>query len=100
MTEIDKVTGLPKDLLDFGDITKETQSIKIREIRRRFRKFVTMVDGFDDEKEAKRLSKDLKRKLACGGTSKGTEIVLQGKHLEKVKETLLKDGYKEEQIDA
>ena len=100
MTEIDKVTGLPKDLLDFGDITKETQSIKIREIRRRFRKFVTLVDGFDDEKEAKRLSKDLKRKLACGGTSKGTKIVLQGKHLEKVKETLMKDGYKEEQIDA
>ena len=100
MTEIDKVTGLPKDLLDFGDITKETQSIKIREIRRRFRKFVTTVDGFDDEKEAKRLSKELKRKLACGGTAKGTEIVLQGRHLEKVKETLLKDGYKEEQIDA
>ena len=100
MTEIDKVTGLPKDLLDFGDITKETQSIKIREVRRRFRKFVTLVDGFDDEKEAKRLSKDLKRKLACGGTAKGTKIVLQGKHLEKVKETLLKDGYKEEQIDA
>jgi len=42
----------------------------------------------------------MKRKLACGGTSKGTEIVLQGKHVGKVKELLLKDGYKEEQIDA
>jgi len=100
MVEIDKVTGLPKDLLDFGDITKEGQKIRIREVTRRFRKIVTTVSGFDDEKEAKRLVKEMKRKLACGGSVKKTEIVLQGKHTEKVKEILKKEGYKEEQIDA
>jgi len=100
MTDIDKVTGLPKDLLDFGEITKETQKIRIREIARRFRKIVTIVSGFDDEKEAKRLGKEMKKKLACGGTVKKNEIELQGKHSEKVKKILINDGYKGEQIDA
>ncbi len=100
MPEIDKVTGLPKELLDFGEITKETQRIKIREVTRRFGKFVTTVSGFDDEQEAKRLEKEMKKKLACGGTVKKTEITLQGKHMAKVRELLKKDGYKEEQIDA
>lgn len=100
MGEIDKVTGLPKELLDFGEITKETQRIKIREVTRRFRKIVTVVSGFDDEQEAKKLGKEMKKKLACGGTVKKREISLQGKHSVKVKELLIKDGYKEEQIDA
>ena len=100
MADIDKITGLPKDLLDFGEITKESQKMKVREIPRRFGKFVTVISGFEEEKEAKRLEKEMKRKLACGGTVKGREIVLQGKHREKVKEILVKDGYKGEQIDA
>jgi len=33
MVEIDKITGLPKDLLDFGDITKETQKIRVKRAR-------------------------------------------------------------------
>ena len=100
MVEIDKVTGLPKDLLDFGDITKETQKIRIKEEAKRFRKIVTIISGFEDEKEAKRLGKEMKRKLACGGTVKDKEIVLQGKHSAKAKEMLLQNGYKEELIDA
>ncbi|HLC79035.1 MAG TPA: stress response translation initiation inhibitor YciH [archaeon] len=98
--EIDKITGLPKDLLEFGDITKEQQKIKVRTVSRRFGKIVTLVSGFEEESEAKRLEKEMKRKLACGGTTKGKEIVLQGKHARAVKEILLKDGYKEELIDA
>lgn len=100
MGEIDKVTGLPKELLDFGEITKETQKIKIREVVRRFKKIVTIVSGFDEDEEAKKLGKEMKKKLACGGTVKKREISLQGKHSEKVKEILINDGYKEEQIDA
>lgn len=100
VAEIDKITGLPKELLDFGEITKESQKIKIRTVARRFGKVVTLVSGFDDESEAKRLEKEMKRKLACGGTTKGREIVLQGRHAAAVKAMLLKDGYKEELIDA
>ncbi|HIH10220.1 MAG TPA: stress response translation initiation inhibitor YciH [Candidatus Diapherotrites archaeon] len=100
MAEIDKITGLPKDLLDFGEITKESQKIRIRMVARRFGKFVTVVSGFENEEEAKRLGKEMKRKLACGGTTKGKEIELQGRHQEAVKAILLREGYKEELIDA
>ncbi len=100
MVEIDRITGLPKDLLDFGEITKESQKIKIREVAKRFGKIVTLISGFEDVKEAKRLEKEMKRKLACGGTVKENEIVLQGKHMQKVKEILMANGYKGELIDA
>jgi len=98
--EIDKVTGLPKELLDFGDITKESQKIRIRAMQARFGKVVTVVSGFDDPEEAKRLGKEMKKKLACGGTVKGNEIVLQGRHTPKVRQILMAEGYKQELIDA
>ncbi|VVC00447.1 Translation initiation factor SUI1 [uncultured archaeon] len=100
MVEIDKITGLPKELLDFGDITKESQKIKIRAMQARFSKVVTVISGIEEEAEAKRLEKEMKKKLACGGTVKGTQIILQGKHVNKAKEILRKEGYKEELIDA
>jgi translation initiation factor 1 len=98
--EIDKITGLPKELLDFGDITKESQKIRIRAKQARFGKVVTVVSGFDDPDESKRLGKEMKKKLACGGTVRGNEIVLQGRHIAKVRQILLAQGYKEELIDA
>jgi len=100
MQEIDKISGLPKDLFDMSQITKEQQKIKIRLLRRRFGKMVTVVSGFESENETKELSKKLKKQLACGGTFKDKEIELQGEHIEKVKKALLKEGYKEELIDA
>lgn len=98
--EIDKITGLPKDLFDLQEIAKETQKIKIRVMRRSFGKVVTVVRGFESAEEAKELGKTLKRQLACGGTVKEKEIELQGAHAKKVKETLIREGYKEELIDA
>ena len=100
MNEIDKVTGLPKELFDIDNISKEAHKIKIRVERRRLRKMVTSIKGIENKKEMKQISKDLKRKLACGGTVKDDEIELQGEHREKAKEFLLQHGYKEEQIDA
>ena len=100
MNEIDKVTGLPKELFDIDQITKETQKIKIRVERRRLKKMVTSIKGIETKKEMKQIAKELKRKLACGGTVKGEEIELQGEHRQKAKEFLLQHGYKEDQIDA
>ncbi|HIH08332.1 MAG: stress response translation initiation inhibitor YciH [Candidatus Diapherotrites archaeon] len=100
MEGICEMCGLPKNLCVCGEISKETQKIKIRAVKRRFGKMVTLVMGVEDVKEAKELAKALKRKLACGGTTRGTEIELQGEHLKRVKEVLLQEGYKEELIDA
>jgi translation initiation factor 1 len=100
MQEIDKISGLPKDLFDINKITKEQQKIKIIVIKRKFSKVVTIVSGFEDQEIAKEMGKEMKRKFACGGTTKGTEIELQGDHKRKAKDFLLSKGYNEELIDA
>ena len=40
MQEMDKISGLPKDLFDISNIAKEQQKIKVEVIRRKFSKFV------------------------------------------------------------
>ena len=100
MQEIDKISGLPKDLFDINDITKEQQKIKIEVMKRRFSKMVTVVSGIDDKIALKEIGKEMKQKFACGGTVKDNEIELQGNRKDRAKELLIKRGYKEELIDA
>lgn len=99
MQEIDKISGLPKDLFDISNITKEQQKIKVEVIKRKFSKIITLVSGVTDEKEIKELGKEMKQKFACGGTISENIIELQGNHKEKVKEFLVKKGYKKELIE-
>lgn len=100
MDEICPKCGLPKNLCICEQIAKEQQKIRIRVDNRRFRKTVTIISGLGSDVDAEGLTKQLKRSLACGGTLKNGEIVLQGKHKDKAKEMLLKQGFKEELIDA
>jgi len=100
MQEIDKVSGLPKDLFDISSIVKEQQKIKIFVIRRKFSKVITIVSGIDDKKLLEGLGKEMKQKFACGGTVWDGTIELQGNHKERAKEFLIKKGYKEELIEA
>ena|SRR3989338_11423156 len=100
MTEICQICGLPKNLCVCAEISKETQKIKIRTMRRRFKKLITTISGFESKEQAKEMEKIFKKKLACGGTAKGTEIELQGEHQKKVKEILLQNGFKKELIDG
>jgi len=100
MEDICPKCGLPKNLCICEQIAKEQQKIKIRIDNRRFRKTVTIVSGLGNDVDIAGLTKQLKKSLACGGTSKNSQIVLQGKHKDKVKEMLLKQGFKEELIDA
>lgn len=100
MQEIDKISGLPKDLFDISDITKGQQKIKIEVLKRRFSKMVTIISGIDDKITLKEIGKEMKQKFACGGTMKDNEIELQGNHKDRAKELLIKRGYKEELIDA
>ena len=100
MQEIDKISGLPKDLFDISDITKEQQKIKIDVFKRRFSKMITIISGIDDKVTLKEIGKEMKQKFACGGTVKDNEIELQGNHKVRAKELLIKRGYKEELIDA
>ncbi|MEK6959354.1 MAG: stress response translation initiation inhibitor YciH [archaeon] len=98
MQEIDKISGLPKELFDINNIAKEQQKIKIIIIRRKFSKIITIVSGIDDKKTLEEIGREMKQKFACGGTVRDGMIELQGKHKDRAREFLIKKGYKPEMI--
>jgi len=100
MSDIDPITGLPKDLGVIETISKEKQLIRVRTVKRRYGKIMTLVEGFDSSVDIKILSKQLKSKLACGGTKKNGVIELQGNQKLRVVEVLVTLGYPREGIDA
>ncbi len=101
MSEICITCGLPKDLCVCEDIAKESQKIDLYVDKKRFGKKYTVVEGIDEKQiNLKELTKQLKEKLACGGTSKDGKIELQGDHKAAVKETLLKLGFAPETINV
>ncbi|MCL5101016.1 MAG: translation initiation factor [Candidatus Parvarchaeota archaeon] len=96
MTEVCSVCGLPKDLCICGTISQESQKIRVYTKRVSFKKVVTIVSGIDPKvADLKSIAKQLKNKLACGGTFKEDLIELQGDHTDKVKKMLVEYGFPE-----
>lgn len=95
-----KTCGLPSDLCVCKTIAKEEAKIKVYTVRRRYGKFVTVIDGLEKKANPKELAKKLKSELACGGTYKKGKIELQGNHKLKAKKILLKLGFTEKQIEV
>ena len=99
MSEICTTCGLPKELCVCESIAKESQNIVIKIIKKKFGKKNTLVTGIDaKEINMKDLTKRLKAKLACGGTTKDGKIELQGDHKQKVKTFLIEMGFPAETI--
>jgi len=90
--------GLPKELCVCEEMTREGQKIRVRRDKRKYGKQVTLVDGFEGV-DVDKIAKELKSKLACGGTVKDGNIELQGDHLEKTKKILVNMGFSESMID-
>ncbi len=100
MPDICPKCGLPKEICVCDVLNKETnRKIKVYTERKKFKKYMTVVSGLTGD-EVDKTAKELKRMLACGGTSKKGIIELQGEHKEAVKKALLTLGYPEESIDA
>jgi translation initiation factor 1 len=100
MPEIDPITGLPKELGVWENITKESQKIVISTEAKKFRKKYTIIEGIDSkEVNLKDVGKKLKSKFACGGTVKDGKIELQGDHKDKVKQELITIGFAPETIE-
>ncbi len=94
MSEIDPITGLPKDLGVWENIAKGGQRVKIREDKRKFGKIITVIEGINSKEiDIKEIAKKLKAKFACGGTVRGDTIELQGSHATKVKQEMNKLGF-------
>ena len=101
MTEIDPLTGLPKELDVFENISKESQHIVVRIEKRRYGKPYTTIDGVKGKGiDIKDVAKTLKMKFACGGTIKNGVIELQGDYTSGIKKELVKLGFDDTNIDV
>ncbi|MBN1646030.1 stress response translation initiation inhibitor YciH [Candidatus Woesearchaeota archaeon] len=99
--EKDPITGLPKDLLAFDDIAKESQTIHVKIIKKKFGKKYTVIEGLrDSEVSLKDVAKQLKSRFACGGTAKADYIELQGDHISHIKKELVNLGFAHENINV
>jgi len=76
---------------------EETQRIRVYATKKRFKKLVTIVEGIDKGK-LEETGRELKQKLACGGTVKDGIIILQGDHKRHMKKLLSAIGYPEASI--
>ncbi|MEK6903725.1 MAG: translation initiation factor [Nanoarchaeota archaeon] len=92
--------GLVKELCVCETIAKEGQRIQLSVVKRKFGKMTTVVSGINaKDLDLKDVAKQIKSKLACGGTIKNGVIELQGDHRRKVKEELIKMGFESDTID-
>ncbi len=91
--DIDPLTGLPKELGVFEDITKDAQQISVFVIKKKFGKKYTIVTGLDKSIDIKNVAKKLKSKFACGGTSKNERIELQGDYRSNIRSALVEAGF-------
>ncbi len=100
MPEVCQKCGLPKTICVCETIAREKEKIQVSSVKTRYRKTVTLVKGTTKEMDPKRILKELKTRLACGGTIKDGVIELQGAHKDKVKAILVKLGFPEDQIEV
>ncbi|MBW2979992.1 stress response translation initiation inhibitor YciH [Candidatus Woesearchaeota archaeon] len=100
MSEICTTCGLPKELCVCETIAKESQRIGVYLDKKKFGKVYTVIEGIDSKEiDMKDLTKKLKSKFACGGTTKEGRIELQGDHKQKVKDVLIEAGFSADTID-
>lgn len=99
MSQICEKCGLPKELCVCETLAKEKEKIRVFNEKKRYGKNVTVIEGISKDIDTKKILKELKRKLACGGTIKENKIELQGDHKSKVKDILIKMGFQEDQIE-
>ena len=100
MVEIDPMTGLPKELGVWENISLENQKITVIVEKRKFGKKYTIVRGFGAEISLSDIGKKLKNKFACGGSSKNGQVELQGDHKTRIKEALIDLGFAQESIEV
>jgi translation initiation factor 1 len=101
MAVICKKCGLPDDLCACGELDKEETRIVVRLETRRFSKTTTMIEGIDPKiHDIQTIVKELKSRLACGGTAKDGFILLQGDHRDHIKDYLELKGFNSSSIEV
>ena len=90
--------GLPTQACMCEEIAKSEQRIRVTTVKRKFGKITTLISGFEKGIDIKKLAKELKAELGCGGTVKDNIVELQGNHKKKVKAALVRHGFAEDSI--
>lgn len=91
--------GMLKDLCVCEILDKQGVSkIRVYTTKKKFKKLVTIVEGVDAA-QLDQTARELKHKLACGGTSKEGVIILQGDHKRRAADVLKQLGYLAESIE-
>ncbi len=91
--------GLPKDLCICETLAKEENKIEVFLERRRYGKYMTVVNNISKDMNPGQILSELKKSLACGGTYKNGKIELQGNHLRKMENLLIKLGFSKDRIE-
>jgi len=91
--------GLPMEACICEQIAKSSQRIQIKTDKKRYGKIVTIITGFENGVNVKKIAKELKNELACGGTYKDNIVELQGDHTKRIKSLLIKQGFNENSIE-
>ncbi len=100
MPEICPTCGLPKEICACEEIAQEQQTIKVYSQERTFGKYVTIIEGLDEENvDLEDVASKLKKQLACGGTVKEGRIELQGDHKSRLKDMLVEMGFSSDMIE-
>lgn len=98
MADICPKCGLIREICSCDILEKEeTQRIRVYATKKKFRKLVTIVEGIDKSK-LEETGRELKQKLACGGTAKEGVVVLQGDQRKNIRRVLVNFGYPESSI--
>jgi translation initiation factor 1 len=92
--------GMLKDLCVCEILDKQgAAKIRVYSTKKKFKKLVTVIEGID-KAQIDSTTKELKHKLACGGTAKDGVIILQGDHKRRVSVVLKSLGYPAESIEV
>ncbi|MFA6023214.1 MAG: stress response translation initiation inhibitor YciH [Candidatus Pacearchaeota archaeon] len=91
--------GLPKQACVCEEIAKSEQRIQVSVVKKKFGKMATLVSGIEKGIDIKKIAKELKAELGCGGTIQDGDIIeLQGDHRRKIKPALIRLGFSESSI--
>ena len=81
------------------EIAKSEQRIEVTTVKRKFGKITTVISGLEKDIDIKKIAKQLKAELGCGGTVRDNVIELQGDHRKKIKPALIELGFAEDSIN-
>jgi translation initiation factor 1 len=96
------VCGLPKELCVCQSVEKEASIIELKVEKRKYGKLWAIISGIDvSTSDLKQVLKNIKNKMACGGTIKGKNIEVllgRGDKTKELIEILAREGFAKDSI--